>query len=279
MKKRCVMIVLFVGFTTLLFAETNALIEVELFKTWVIRGEWGVGNLVIQNTGTVPLPLAKTAEDFDIGQLSTRSLDNKVCGPAGGGSYDGAYREIGLYGDGFTMLPVDEKKVYDGRKFLLPARAPFAETMTFKVSVYLGSGIFVDSPPLTVNGVVPDFEEYVATIGHNRFIREGKRKGPEWKLIAISYKSERWLYKTSLTGGGYYPICPVSLKNKIRVEPYDDALLFKIWDGDKSMIFHMNKSMIMEGPDENDVLGKWTRDKKKEVQAHNDEVRRKKGGQ
>ncbi len=276
MKKCCAVIVLLAGFTPLLFAETNALIEIKLFKTWVIESEWGYGSLTIENTGTEPLLLAKTAEDFDIGQLSTRSLDNKVCGPAGGGSYDGAYKEIELSGDGFEMLPVGEKKVYDGRKFLLPVRTSFSEVMQYKVSVYFGNGAFVDSAPLTVNGVVPDSEEFVTTIGHNKFIREGKKKGPEWKLIAISYKNERWLYKTSITGGGYYPICPVSLKNKIRVEPYDDALLFRIWDGDKSMIFHMSKGMIMEGPEENDVLGKWTRDKKKEVKAHNNEVRRKK---
>ena len=48
---------------------------------------------------------------------------------------------------------------------------------------------------------------------------------------------------------------------------------------DKSMIYNMYSNMIVEGPDENDVLGKWTRDKKREVQAHNDEVRRKKGAQ
>lgn len=275
MKNRCIMIVLLAGLAPMLFAETNALVEVKLFKTWVIESEWGYGNLTLENTGTEPLLLAKTAEDFNIGQLSTRSLDNKVCGPAGGGSYDGAYKEIELSGDGFERLPVGETKVYEGRKFLLPVRAPFSEVMRYKVSVYFGNGVFVDSAPLTVNGVVPDSEEFVATIGHNKFIREGKRKGFGWKILAISYRNEKWLYKTSVAGGGYYPICPVSLKNKVRVEPYDDALLFKIWDGDKSMLFHMDKGMIVEGPEENDVLGKWTREKKKEVKSRNAEVRRK----
>ena len=286
MKKRCVMIVLFVGFTTLLFAETNALIEVELFKTWVISTEWCYGGLTIENTGTEPFLLAKAAYDFEAGQLSTRSLDNQLSGPTDGGEYDGMYKEINLSGDGFEMLPVGEKKLYEGRQFLFQPRVPFSETMQFKVSVYLGNGFFLDSKPITVHGVTPDSEEYVATIRHNKFAREGKNKGPERELVAVTYRNERWLYQKSLpvpqlslSRPLYYPVCPVSLKNKIRVEPYDDALLFKIWDGDKSMIFHMNKGMIMEGPDENDVLGKWTRDKKKEVQAHNDEVRRKKGGQ
>ena len=276
---------LFVGFTTLLFAETNALIEVELFKTWVIGTEWCYGGLTIENTGTVPLPLAKTVEDFEMGQLATRTLDNQatVCG---GGPPDLMHRDIAEVGEGFEMLPVGEKKLYEGRQFLFPPRAPFSGTIQFKVSVYLGNGFFLDSKPITVHGVTPDSEEYVATIRHNKFAREGKNKGPERELVAVTYRNERWLYQKSLpvpqlslSRPLYYPVCPVSLKNKIRVEPYDDALLFKIWDGDKSMIFHMNKNLIMEGPDENDVLGKWTRDKKKEVQAHNDEVRRKKGGQ
>jgi len=279
MKKRCVMIVLFTCIAPLLLAETNALIEVKLFKTWVVKGERNFGNLMIQNTGTEPFLLAKTADDFDIGQLSTRSLDNKVHGPAGGISYDKAYEGIRMFGEGFQSLAVDEKKVYDGRKFLLPARAPFAETMTFKVSVYLGSEIFVDSPPLTVNGVVPDSEEHVATITNNKFVKQGKEGVYPKKLVTVTYKTERWLYQKSLTGGGYYPVCPVSLGNKIRVEPHNDAELFRIWDGGKSMIYNMYSNMIVEGPDENDVLGKWTRDKKKEVQAHNDEVRRKKGAQ
>lgn len=282
MKKRCLIAMLYVGLVPLLFAETNALIEVELFKTWVIGTEWCCGGLTIENTGTVLLPLAKTAEDFEIRQLATRTLDNKIGDLCRGGPPDLMHRDIAEGGEGFEMLPVGEKKLYEGRRFLFLPRVPFSETMQFKVSVYLGNGFFIDSKPVTVHGVIPESEECVATIGHNKFIRAGKRKGPEWELVVITYKDERWLYKKSLpipqlniSGASYIPVCPVSLGNKIRVEPYDNALLFKILDGDKSMIFHMNKGMIMEGPDENDVLGKWTRGKR-EVQAHNDEVRRKK---
>ena len=56
----------------------------------------------------------------------------------------------------------------------------------------------------------------------------------------------------------------------------DDATLFKIWDGDKSMIYHLIKSVLTEGPDENNVLGKWTRERKQKAEADNAEVRRKK---
>ena len=278
MKKRCVMIVLFTCIAPLLLAETNALIEVKLFKTWVIKGEWNFGNLVIQNTGTEPFLLASAPEDFEMGQLDTRSLDNNRGGETPS-MREELYRLITDEGGKFVPLSVGEKCVYAGRKFHLPQRSSFSETMRFKVSVYLGNGFWLDSEALTVSGVIPDSEEYVATITNNKFIKQKKIGVDHWKLVLITYKEERWLYKTSITGGGYYPVCPVSLGNKIRVEPHNDAELFRIWDGDKSMIYNMYSNMIVEGPDENDVLGKWTRDKKKEVQAHNDEVRRKKGGQ
>lgn len=275
-KKHCLFAMLFVSPAPLLFAETNALIEVKLFKTWVIGTEWICGSLTIENTGTEPLPLAKTAVDLDIGQLSTRSLDNSVVAQSAGGSYELNYREITLSGEGFEVLPVGEKKVYEDRRFLFTSCVPFSETMRFKVSVYLGNGVVADSAPLTIYGVVPDMEESIAPITNNKLVRQGKTNGPKWDLVAITYRNERWLYKKSPQKRLYSPVCPVSLKNKIRVEPYDDALLFRIWDGNKSMLFHMSKSMIVEGPDENNVLGKWTREKMKEVKAHNNEVRRKK---
>jgi hypothetical protein len=42
------------------------------------------------------------------------------------------------------------------------------------------------------------------------------------------------------------------------------------------MIYDMYKSVIVEGPDENNVLGKWTRERKQKAEADNAEVRRKK---
>lgn len=274
MKRSIAVFMLFAGFAPLLTAETNALVEVVLFKNWKIKNEWNFGNLTIQNTGSESFLLAKTADDFDLGQLSTRSLDNKLDGPPGGTSYDKAYEGINMFEEGFQPLAVGEKRVYEGRRFLLPVRVPFAETMHFKVSVYLGNGTFIDSSPLTVNGVVPDSEEYVATVINNKFVKQGKKGVYPKKLVAVTYKTERWLYSTSVTGGGYYPICPVSLKGKLHVEPYNNAELFKIWDEDKSMIYNMYSNLIVEGPEENDVLGKWTREKKNEVKAHNEEVRR-----
>lgn len=141
----------------------------------------------------------------------------------------------------------------------------------------------MDSEPCTVNGVVPDSMEEISTIANNTLARQGKNLYVRSKLVAVTYRNERWLYKKSIpkpeliwSGKYCYPICPVGLTNEIRVEPYDDAYLFKIWDGDKSMIYDMPKNDIVEGPDENNVLGKWTREKKKEVDAHNAEVRLKK---
>jgi len=42
------------------------------------------------------------------------------------------------------------------------------------------------------------------------------------------------------------------------------------------MIYHLIKSVLTEGPDENNVLGKWTRERKQKAEADNAEVRRKK---
>lgn len=164
MKKRCKMIVLLAGIAPLLFAETNALIEVKLFKTWVIESEWPCGNLTIMNTGTEPFLLAKEAVDFSIGQLATRSLDNNITAQIAGGSYELNYREITLSGEGFDILPAGEKKVYEGKSFLFPSCVPFSETMQFKVSVYLRNGVIVDSKPLIINGVTADSEDFLASI-------------------------------------------------------------------------------------------------------------------
>jgi hypothetical protein len=76
-----------------------------------------------------------------------------------------------------------------------------------------------------------------------------------------------------------YPICPLSLIGKIRVELHDGENLFRIWDGDKPMIYHMAKNMLTEGLDEHNVLAKWTRERKQKAEADNAEVRRRKAGQ
>jgi len=123
---------------------------------------------------------------------------------------------------------------------------------------------------LTVKGVVPDSEEHLATINNKK-----RNVNDLYKMVAVTYKGERWLYKKSKFNN-YFPVCPLSLTNKIRIENYDDEEQFRIWDGDKSMIFHLSKSVLTEGPDENNVLGKWTRDRKLKAEADNAEVRRKK---
>jgi hypothetical protein len=265
-------------------AETNAHIEVKLFKTWVIKGECNFGNFAIKNTGTVPILLAKDPVDFGSGQLYTRSFPVRDVERTGS-IYEEDYQMILMF-DGdeklFSLFP-KETHVYEGRKFLLPQRSPFSEEMRYIVSIYLGKGFWLDSEPLTVNGVVADFEEDLATVTHNKFAREGREGLYPKKLVAITYKSERWLYSKPLpiphlqgTGGAYYPVCPLSLKSKIRVESHNDETLFKIWDGDKFMIYDFSKSVVVEGPDENNVLGKWTRERKQKAETDNAEVRRKK---
>ena len=264
------LIAILTGIASLLCAETNAMIEVKLFKEWIIRNENSFSAIAIKNTGTEPLLLAKDTFEFYVSQLSTRSLDNKLGQPTGGvTSYDEAYEDIELWSEyGFEALPVGETRAFDGQKFLLPARAPFAETMRYKVWVYLGKGFWLDSEPLTVHGVVPDVVEQLPTVKDNtRNLQDAPRE-----LAAVTYKNERWLYYAK-----YYPVCPLSLTGKIRVEPHDGAGLFKIWDGDKPMIFDMFRGgVIVEGPDENDVLGKWTRERKRKADADNAEVRRRK---
>ena len=255
-------------------ADTNALIEVKLFKGWVINGEIPFGNLAIKNIGTEPILLAKDPVDFEMGQLCfVKEME----------IYDGLYQKISRYGGFFNLLP-EETHVYEGRKFLLEVPHLFSETIRFTVSLYLGNGFWLDSAPLIVNGVVPDSEEQLAVITNNKLVRQGAKGVGSWKLVTVTYKDERWLYKKSILNPQglikeefYFPVCPLSFANEIRVEPYDDEQLFKIWDGDKTMIFHLTKSIITEGPDENDVLGKWTRERKRKADADNAEVRRKKG--
>ena len=267
MKKCCALLIALIGMTSLLSAETNALIEVKLFKDWVIKNDLIMGNLAIKNTGTFPLRLAKDAFDFSSGQLETRSLPNRHGGYIDA-MYETNYKMI-AWGDGdfFDLLP-EETHVYEGRKFYLPARNPFSEEMRFVVSIYLGSGFWLDSEPVTVKGIIPDSAEELPTVKDNT----RNLQDPPRKMTAITYKNERWLYYANV-----YPICPLSLTNKVRIEPHDGAGLFKIWDGDNAMIFDMYRGgVIVEGSDEHDVLGKWTRERKQKAEADNAEVRRKK---
>jgi len=241
------------------FAETNALIEVKLFKTWVIAGEHSFCNLAIQNTGTNPILLFEDAVAFNAGQFAMRVLNKS--------NYSGGDRTVSLYrsyawDNPFFQLSPGETHVYEGRRFLV--NAPFTGEK-FVVSVYLNNGFWLDSEPLTVNGVVPDSEEHVVTI---------TTVNDPHDLVAVTYKNERWLY--TRLGGYYFSICPLSLTNKIRVEPHDGRRLHKIWDGDKSMIYHLGQGLLTEAPDENNVFGKWTRERKQRAEADNAEVRRKK---
>ena len=254
-------------------AGTNALIEVKLFKDWVLEGERNFGNLAIKNTGTDPILLAKNPFHFEIGQLVTRPLPHKTNLNL---EQEENYRMIAWEGGEFFDLLPGEIHIYDGRKFYLLQRASFSDEMHFVVSVYLGKGIWLDSDPITYRGVIPDSEEELTTIANNSLARQGNNLNDIWKLVAVTHKNERWLYKKSPRTNGYYAICPLSLTNKIRIEPHNDETLFKIWDGEKSMIYDMYKNILTEGPDENNVLGKWTRDRKQKAEADNAEVRRKK---
>jgi len=293
MMKRYTMIAILTGIAQLHFAETNAVIEVKLFKDWAIEGERVFGNLAIKNTGTSPILLAKDTDSFDTGQLYFARLDNR----------EEAYRQIAKT-NFFGLLP-GETHVYEGRKlyFWIP---DFSEEMRFTVSIYLGyepstdravrrlpievqrkqysvKEFWLDSEPLMVKGVVPDSEEYLATVIDNltysKLASERKRGFGIFDLVAVTYKNERWLYTKSTDSHHIYPICPLSLTNKIHIEDHEGENLFKIWDGDKSMILHFTKSILLEGPDENNVLGKWTRERKQKAEADNAEVRRKKAEQ
>ena len=254
MKTRYTIITMLVGIAPLLFADTNALIEVKVFKDWVIDGEVNFGNFAIKNTGTDPLPLAKRAFDFEDKQLTTFTSEHE--------SADEREARFKGMGGGLFLLPSGETHVYEGRTFFIENRDG---KLYFKMPVYFGNGVWIDSEPVTFNRVVPDSVEQVATLTDVNGSND---------LLTVTYKNERWLY-TKL-GECYFPNFPLSLTNKIRAEPHDGTRLYKIWDGDKSMILQKGTSLILEGPDENNVFGKWTRERKQKAEADNAEVRRKK---
>jgi len=270
MKKKMMMTTMFGLLQMSVFAETNALIEVKLFKDWVIKGEEMPHNfnLAIKNTGTDPILLIKHPAFFSIGQLSMRPLPRKQDTTKENENQEHEYQMAVHAGTGGLFeLPSGETHVYEGRKFFIHEQFPFSMEMHFTVSVYLGKGVWLNSDPVTLKGIVPDSEEHVATI------TDGVNP-QQYELMAVTYKNERWLY-TKL-GGYYFSVCPLSLTNKIRVEPHDGKSLHKIWDGDKSMIHLLGQSILTEGPDENNVFGKWTRERKQQAEADNAEVRRKK---
>ena len=269
MKKRYTLTAILISIAPLLFAETNALIEVHFFKDWVIEEESIEGNfnLAIKNTGIAPILLAKDVIHFDVWQLAMRPLPRKPDIEENKRRGKDSRITISKDGNHFFELPAGETYVYEGWKFFIPEEPlPFSEEMRFTVSVYLGKGFWLDSEPVMLKGVVPDSEEKVATITDTNFPRD---------LVAVTYKNERWLY--SKLGGNYFSVCPISLTDKIRVEPHEGkGRLHKIWDGEKSMIYRDGQSILTEGPDENDVFGKWTRERKQRAEADNAEVRRKK---
>ena len=251
-------------------ADTNALIEVKLFKDWMIQGETTFGNLAIKNTGTDPIRLANDAVDFSATQLVPRLLKYASTNEIDP-HRERWYQDITDVGDGFFELLPGETHVYEGRKFFIGG--PFTGE-EFVASIYLGKSFWLNSEPMTVKGVVPDSIELVTTLTDVNGARD---------VVVVTYKGERWLYikhhpiPGMKSSGGYYPQFPVSLTNKIRVEPHEGTRLYKIWDGDKSMIYQKGTGIIHEGPDENNVFGKWTRERKQKAEADNAEVRRKKG--
>jgi hypothetical protein len=268
MKRMNVITATLLGVAPLLLAETSALLEVKFFKDWGIKGEEMSHNfnIAIKNTGTDPIRLFKHSVDFEIGQLAMRPLPRNLDVPEENEKQEFEYRMARANNGGFFELPPEETHVYEGRKFFISQQLPFSEEMRFTVSVYLDKGVWLDSKPVMLKGVTPDSVEKVTTVGDANYSSD---------LVAVTYKNERWLYST---GGGYYfEICPVSLTNKIRVEPHEGkGRLYKIWDGDKSMIYRDGHSILTEGPDENNVFGKWTRERKQKAEADNAEVRRKK---
>ncbi|MCL1921763.1 MAG: hypothetical protein FWG50_11955 [Kiritimatiellaeota bacterium] len=272
MKKMMIMTAVLCSLHVPAYAETNALIEVKLFKDWVIKEEVNFGNfnLAIKNTGTAPILLAKDPGYFQIGQLATRLLPRD---PQKDSRQEEEYKIMGGEGECFRLLP-EETHVYERRKFFLPKfPIPFSEEMRFTVSVYLGKGFWLDSEPLVYRVVTPDSEGELATINDNKTRNTHE---PSRKLSLVTYRNERWLYVKSISGDLYYSVCPLSSMNTIRVEPHDGGGLFKIWDGSKPMIFDMYKMMLLEGSDENNVYGRWTRERKQKAEADNAEVRRKK---
>jgi len=257
--KKMILTAMFGLFQMSAFAETNALIEVKNFKDWVIKGEYTFGGLVFKNTGTDPLLLAKKPLDFEMYQfIQSKSTDVR--------SLDGGLKRVEQRSDGFLHLLPGETHVYEGRTFPLDTKHIFSEgEIRFVKPIYFGNGVWIDTKPVTFNGVVPDSEEHIATITD---------VNGSWNLVAVTYKNERWLYSKSTI---YWSICPISLTNKIRIEPHDGkGSLYKIWDGDKSMIYQDGTCMLTEGTDENNVFGKWTRERKQRAEADNAEVRRKK---
>ena len=242
------------------FAETNALIEVKLFKTWVIPGEHNFCSMSIKNTGTTPIRLAKRAG----GQIAPRLLSDKS-----NAEFNSAREEIYQTIADFFELPPEETHMYDGLKIGLPVLSP---EDNFFLSVYLGKGFWLDSESVSLTMVTPDSEEHLVAI------TDWQSTNFVHNLFTVTYKGERWLYKWSSLSqrARCWPICPLSLTNKIRVEPHDGKGLFKIWDGDGSMTYGIREGRLLEGPDENDVFGKWTRERKQQAEADNAEVRRKK---
>ena len=270
MKKTMLSLIVNVLSVLPMLAETNALIEVKLFKDWVIKGEEMPHNfnIAIKNTGTDPILLIKHPGFFSIGQLSMRPLPRKQDTTKENENQEHEYQMAVHAGTGGLFeLPSGETHVYEGRKFFIHEQFPFSMEMHFTVSVYLGKGVWLNSEPVMLKGIVPDSEEHVVTI------TDGINPD-QYELMAVTYKSERWLY-TKL-GDYYFSDFPLSLTNKIRVEPHDGKRLYKIWDGDKSMIYEIGTGMLREGPDENNVFGKWTRERKQQAEADNAEVRRKK---
>jgi len=250
-----------------ILAETNVLIEVKLFKDWVIQDERNFGSMAIQNTGTVPILL----ETGWGGLFFPRSLNDKS-NVEFNADKEEIYQILMESGLKFFELPPGETHVYEGWKFHFPDSLA---NETFMLSMYLGKGFWLDSEPLTVNKVTPDLVELLAAID-------------DWTITnmvhiieAITYKNERWLYTKRLPDpqrgwkGGYGPVCPLSLTNKINVEPHGQGFV-KILDGDKSMIYDLRGVKLVEAPDETNVLGKWTRERKQQAEADNAEVRRKK---
>jgi hypothetical protein len=266
MMKKTVLIAMLGLFQMSTSAKTNALIEVKLFKDWLIKGELGFANLAIKNTGTEPIILAKDPFNFEIGQFTTRPLPPKEYEDS---KQEGAYQMMMAEKPEFTNLHPEETHVYEGRKFYLEETNFFSEKMRFTISIYLRKGFWLDSEPMMLKGVVPDSVDVAATMDYD----------PKSQLVLVTHKNERWLYLKSIGLDYYYSVCPLSLTNKIRVEPHDGARQFKIWDGDKFMILDTKKIMLLEGPDENDVFGKWTRERKQRAEADNAEVRRKKAEQ
>ena len=181
MNKCHTLLTVLIGIASLASAETNALIEVKLFKDWVIKGEEIPHNfnIAIKNTGTDPILLAKEPVYFETGQLAMRPLPHKL---DRGLKQEDEYQMIIWGGGEFIRLLSGETHVYVWRKFFLDKRIPFSEEMHFVVSIYLGNGFWLDSEPIMLKGVVPDSEEKVATVGDADFPSD---------LVAVTYKDER----------------------------------------------------------------------------------------